>query len=152
MKELVIESPAGYEIDKEKSTFEKIVFKETPKNITERIKTVEDACKELGENDEEVKDYRALQKANVSYKVLDTQGLVVVIKALNEGWTGDWSNSNEYKYLPYWNMKNLSLDGVDSYYASDYSGTPASRLYFKNRELAEYAAKQFINLYKNYLK
>jgi hypothetical protein len=28
MKEFIIECPSGYEIDKEKSTFEKIVFKE----------------------------------------------------------------------------------------------------------------------------
>lgn len=32
-KELKIEVPQGYEIDRQKSTFEKIVFKKIPKNL-----------------------------------------------------------------------------------------------------------------------
>lgn len=40
-KELKIEVPKGYEIDKEKSTFEKIVFKKIPENP----KTWEEYCK-----------------------------------------------------------------------------------------------------------
>ena len=40
-KELKIEVPQGYEIDKEKSTFEKIVFKKIPENP----KTWEEYCK-----------------------------------------------------------------------------------------------------------
>ena len=40
-KEIKIEVPQGYEIDKEKSTFEKIVFKKIPENP----KTWEDYCK-----------------------------------------------------------------------------------------------------------
>lgn len=40
-KELKIEAPQGYEIDKEKSTFEKIVFKK----ISNRPGTWEDYCK-----------------------------------------------------------------------------------------------------------
>ena len=40
-KEVKIEVPQGYEIDKEKSTFEKIIFKK----ISENPKTWEDYCK-----------------------------------------------------------------------------------------------------------
>ena len=40
-KELKIEIPQGYEIDRQKSTFEKIVFKKIPENP----KTWEDYCK-----------------------------------------------------------------------------------------------------------
>ena len=40
-KELKIEVPQGYEIDRQKSTFEKIVFKKIPENP----KTWEDYCK-----------------------------------------------------------------------------------------------------------
>ena len=39
-KELKIEVPQGYEIDRQKSTFEKIIFKK----ITEKPKTWEDYC------------------------------------------------------------------------------------------------------------
>lgn len=41
-KELKIEVPQGYEIDKQKSTFEKIVFKKIPENP----KTWEEYCKQ----------------------------------------------------------------------------------------------------------
>ena len=40
IKELKIEVPQGYEIDKQKSTFEKIVFKKIPENP----KTWEEYC------------------------------------------------------------------------------------------------------------
>ena len=42
-KELKIEVPQGYEIDRQKSTFEKIVFKKIPENP----KTWEEYCKQI---------------------------------------------------------------------------------------------------------
>ena len=44
-KELKIEVPKGYEIDKEKSTFEKIVFKKVEDPFSKLPKTWEDYCK-----------------------------------------------------------------------------------------------------------
>lgn len=44
-KELKIEVPKGYEIDKEKSTFEKIVFKKVEDHFSKLPKTWEDYCK-----------------------------------------------------------------------------------------------------------
>ena len=45
-KELKIEVPQGYEIDKEKSTFEKIIFKKIPENP----KTWEEYCEQTEDN------------------------------------------------------------------------------------------------------
>ena len=44
-KELKIEVPKGYEIDKEKSTFEKIVFKKVEEPFSKLPKTWEEYCK-----------------------------------------------------------------------------------------------------------
>ena len=45
-KELKIEVPKGYEIDKEKSTFEKIVFKKVEDPFSKLPKTWEEYCKQ----------------------------------------------------------------------------------------------------------
>jgi hypothetical protein len=57
MKEVKIEIPNGYEIDQEKSTFEKIVFKPCTK-----VDSVEAACRALGECDKDVKELRKASK------------------------------------------------------------------------------------------
>lgn len=52
-QELTIEAPKGFEIDKEKSTFEKIVFKEVSNNLKkvfEYHKTTKESFDKLYEN------------------------------------------------------------------------------------------------------
>ena len=76
--------------------------------------------------------------------------LIVIARALNEGWTPDWGNSNQYKYYPWFDLSSgcgLSCDDF-GYLRSD--SLVGSRLCFKSRELAEYAGKQFIELYKEF--
>lgn len=110
--------------------------------ITDRVKSYGDACVALGlpvyifSNGESPDE--------VAYMKLKT-----IIKALNEGWVPDWENSQEYKYYPWWQIKGgFELYYVDYYYSTSFV---SSRLCFKNRELAEYAAKQFKDLYKDYM-
>lgn len=65
-------------------------------NITDRVKSFEDACQVLGisTNVPEVKGLpRKHQKAIIAnYK------LIVIAEALNEGWKPNWQDSDEYKY------------------------------------------------------
>lgn len=112
--------------------------------ITDRVKSFEDVLSTLGftkdafEAEVESCDLSPDEKAYMQIKL--------IVQALNEGWTPDWNNGNQAKYWPYFNMQDgFSFNGVDSSYR--YS-TVSSRLCFKSRELAEYAAKQFINIYK----
>jgi hypothetical protein len=118
--------------------------------ITDRVKSFEDACEILGIDSDEVYDsYDSPDE--VAYKQLK-----VIIKALNESWTPDWNNDNQPKYWPWFLMGKTKSnpsgfrldDGVDCSCAGSAVG---SRLCFKSRELAEYAAKQFEDLYKQYL-
>jgi hypothetical protein len=144
MKEVKIEIPDGYEIDQEKSTFEKIVFKPCMK-----VDSVEAACRALGECDKDVKELRKLQKAGCDCVL---QSLVVAIKSFNEGWEPDWNNSNQYKYMAYYNMGGgaPTFDGWAFHHS--YSYVP-SRLCFPTKEKVEefVKIKEFNNLYIKYL-
>ncbi len=147
MKSLKIEIPEGCEIDQTKSTFEKIVFKQVIKDIREKIKTIDDAIKHLGENDEEVVQLRKLESVKgLSDAILNNQIAVVIVKALNDGWVANWDDSNEYKYYPFFYLgKNFRCD----YYGTWYTGSnSSSRFCLKNEELAIYAGNQFTEVYK----
>jgi hypothetical protein len=111
--------------------------------ITDRVKTYGDACEVLGISSEII-GYDELSEDEVAYIKLK-----VVIKALNEGWKPNWDNSNEPKYYPwfYMNKPGFRLYGVDFCYHSSIVG---SRLCFQKQEVAEYAAKQFFDLYKTF--
>lgn len=120
-------------------------------NITDRVKSFEDACQVLGisTNVPEVKGLpRKHQKAIIAnYK------LIVIAEALNEGWKPNWQDSDEYKYYPWFDMSNPA--GVGFSYSDDAaSGTGASvgsRLCLKNRELAIYFGQTFTDLFNDSL-
>lgn len=120
-------------------------------NITDRVKSFEDACQVLGisTNVPEVKGLpRKHQKAIIAnYK------LIVIAEALNEGWKPNWQDSDEYKYYPWFDMSNPAGVGY-SYTHHSASGTYAaigSRLCLKNRELAIYFGQTFTDLFNDSL-
>lgn len=57
-------------------------------DITERIKTFEDAYNELGEEDDLVAEYKSLIKDKIKHSddVIAHLKLKIIVKALNEGW------------------------------------------------------------------
>jgi len=148
MKSIKIDIPEGYVVDENNSSFENIVFKKKPSEITDRVKTVEDACKELGEYDAEVRTLRQLESiTSLSKSVIDSQKLVVVIKALNEGWYPDW-DKDDYKYYPYFTMRGGQVFfGVD-YWHRRRALVPAPSL-LKSDKLVRYITSQFLDLYRS---
>lgn len=145
-KVLKIEIPEGYEIDKEKSTFEKIVFKLKPKKDNYK-----DVCKKLfyrkrsyywddngniisaGCTNYSYEDLNNCTSEKQAKKLLAINQLLNVAKYLNGDWKPDWKNVNEGKYcitLDY-NYNKISthrtcmlLEGI---------------VYFKTKELAKQA-------------
>lgn len=120
-------------------------------NITDRVKSFEDACQVLGisTNVPEVKGLpRKHQKAIIAnYK------LIVIAEALNEGWKPNWQDSDEYKYYPWFDMSNpagVGFSYTDST-ASASSANVGSRLCLKNRELAIYFGQTFTDLFNDSL-
>lgn len=135
--------------DKGKMLLENLYGKEVfiNQSITDRIKTFEDAMEETGRPD--VPDFSSLpfdirKHFEALYK------MEVIVEALNEGWKPDWENNNEYKYYSWFVMSpsSFAFGGSDCGRSNAYAGS-VSRLKFKTRELAEYASKQFLGIWKD---
>lgn len=154
--------------------------------VTERIKTFEDACNELGEDHPMVSVYDALlTRANGVQSLAEWMGkdvvaflkLRIITEALNEGWHPKFTE-DEYRYYPWFYIytkeeyDNFSEEekrrcvGRAHYYANAYGGLVSSnaayassnsntslgvRLAFSNRDLAEYAGKQFIDIWADFV-
>jgi hypothetical protein len=109
--------------------------------VKDRIKNFDDVLKEneISREDFE-KSCNGLEPDEIAYRMAK-----LVCLAFNEGWIPDWTNSNEYKYYPWFTMGSSSGVGF-SYrdYGFWYSGSyVGSRLCFKSRDLAQYAGKLF---------
>ena len=154
--------------------------------ITERVKTLEDAIAVLGEDHTLVRQYH-LYEQQMNGNEDDMRDLTAFLKlriitaALNQGWSPDWTNSDEWKYYPWFCLytedeyNDLDADDkerccrvvgrssdyanasgglvcADAGSASSGSGTHVgSRLAFKTRELALYAGKQFVDLWCDFV-
>jgi len=124
---------------------------EVKKEVTERVKTFVDAQKETGRPDvpefsEVPEDLREYFKAQ--YK------MAVIAEALNEGWKADWEDDDQEKWFPWFRMSSSGVFafGDTTYgYSIAYAGN-GSRLCFKSDELAEYAGKQFIEVWDTILR
>jgi len=136
---------------KGKTLLENLFGKKTfQTNVQDRIKSIDDAIKELGDNDPDVVDYLKLEAAGINSHVLYSQMLVVIVKALNEEWIPDWHNDAWDKWVNWFYLSSsssgrFSFDCSDDRFSDSNCG---SRLCFKSKELAQYAAKQFIDIYE----
>lgn len=120
-------------------------MKKENKKITDLVKTFDDARKLTGRPD--VPDFSNLptdmrKHFEAQYK------MIVIAEALNEEWIPDWDNHNEYKYYPWFKMSPSSFAFRVSICGLADAGS-GSRLKFRTCELAEYAAKQFIDIWKD---
>lgn len=140
--------------------------------ITDRVKTFEDACREvyiepklyMSKYEDEPADVTAYMK------------LRVICKALNEGWKPQFVE-DERRYYPYFHLcseeeiismseeektslayrtdiNTVANGGVSYAYAvydsADFFAAFGSRLALKTEDLAEYAGKQFIDLWADF--
>ena len=135
------------------------------KPITERVKTLEDAIRELGEDNPLVQAYKTAE-FNTSGNADDVKDVIaylklrIIVKALNEGWEPNHLDGDEYRYIPWFRVSRRAVFVGGSaclVYVYTSNGSPyasaniGARLCFKSRELAEYAGNQFIEIYHDYL-
>jgi hypothetical protein len=100
MKTLKIEIPQGYEIDKEKSTFENIVFKLTKKELP-----------------------KSWEELNLPINAFATSEQVLAVDAMrqlsqllavyNDGWMPDWSDCSQ-KYIIRFQDNNIDTNSFMS--------------------------------------
>ena len=119
----------------------------TKKKVTERIKTFEDAQKETGRQD--VPDFSNVPEDLRAYFEAQYK-TIVIAEALNEGWKANWEDSNQKKWFPWFYMSSSGFVFDDTLCACSraYAGS-GSRLCFKSDELATYAGKQFVEIWKD---
>lgn len=137
------------------SIFDYFYKEEDYEEITDRVKTYEDACKVLGVEpiNEQNAKAQGFRSDEIARRKLET-----IAAALNEGWKPDWNNTDQYKYYPYFyiqeNAKGASagLSCANASYAVALADAGiGSRLCFYASRLARYAGNQFTDLYEQIL-
>lgn len=140
-KELYPTAPAGM-----KTKFEAVFGKNRFRKIDYMdIKTFEDACEALDIDPDAVCcDADTLDE--IAYKRLK-----IIIKAINGGWEPDWDNTSQRKWHPWFKLSSgFGFDDSAFVYGLSNSFV-GSRLCFESEEKSDYAAKQFLSLYKELL-
>ena len=151
MKELKIEIPTGYEIDKEKSTFEKIVFKKKdakPRSWEEYCNnfsgelfyfsnrnSIESVVTSDGMS-YTAKDYLPSKELAESFLVM--MQLMSLRQAWIDDWEPDWSDSNKNKWC--------IINDINRFVIRLYGSCPRS-LSFPTEEMAT----DFMNCFKDLL-
>lgn len=152
-----------------------------PKDVRERIKTFDDALKELGDDNQFVKEYyerwQLVGDKDVSKDYVAYLKLRIIAAALNEGWEPTFGK-DEWRYFPWFyiyskeeleemdeeersrvvgraNSSAVAYGGLafaSAYSASSHSYTYyGSRLAFKSEELAVYCGQQFIDIWVDFI-
>lgn len=138
------------------SIFDYFYKEEDYEEITDRVKTYEDACKVLGVEpiNEQNAKAQGFRSDEIARRKLET-----IAAALNEGWKPDWNNTDQYKYYPYFyiqeNAKGKGSAGLSCADTGNAAASAAagvgSRLCFYASRLARYAGNQFTDLYEQIL-
>lgn len=145
MKTIPIEIPAGFEFEGFDTQKNEVKLREQAKH--ERMKTVADVLADNGLTQEEFdKKCAGLEPDEVGYRLAK-----LIAKSLNEGWTPDWNDHNQYKYVPWFYMGGSSGFRYDDCANWGSNSVVGSRLCFKSSKLAEYAGKQFTEVYKQFM-
>lgn len=149
-------------------------------NVMERVKTFQDAINELGNDNQLVQQYNQIYSEfgdMMDTDIIAYLKLRIINAALNEGWEPQFTKG-ERRYYPFFyvltkeeydklstevkprcvgrSSSNANASGglwcSSAGYASSNSGAYGGvRLAFKTRELAEYAAKQFLNIWVDFV-
>ena len=107
-QELKIEVPAGYEIDKEKSTFEKIVFKKVERELPKKWEDLYEVKGWFVDSQSDVVtsgDMRTADSVKNRFPTKEEAEACLALAQLcqlrdkyNDGWKPNWEDYNEAKY------------------------------------------------------
>lgn len=117
--------------------------------ITDRVKCLADLWKVSRKSPATFLPYKKARTAD--QKAINAFAIArLFAKVLNEGWVPNWNDYNERKWRPYFWMDNPGFRFYDSHcaYSAAHSGA-GSGLCFKSQALSDYAAKCFLEVYKD---
>lgn len=140
-KELKIKVPQGCEIDRQKSTFEKIVFKKIPENP----KTWEDYCSLMEGKTIHYPDYnyiivRSFQDAYNMFATKERAKQFIALGKLlqlRDYWVKGY---NEFRYALFWTKVGITI--------TDNSGIVSYSLTFPTKEMADDFKNCFVDLFR----
>jgi hypothetical protein len=133
--------------DKGKALLENLYGEEIFQNqdVRDRIKSFEDARIETGRPD--VPDFSSLPDS-LKKRFQALYKMDVIIEALNEGWEPNWGDTTERKWRPWFYMSPFRFYDSGFGLVRAYAGG-GSRLYLKSKELSDYCADQFLDIWKD---
>ena len=150
-----------------------LVDDKKPQNVMERIKTFEDAVVELsnramnGDKDagKLLDEWKIIIFSANSKDLLAYLKLRIITYALNEGWKPEFEEVSEPRCYPWFYLQTSRVVGRGGSHVNEACGlfysykvnaslyslsSHGSRLAFKSKELAEYAGKQFVEIYEDW--
>ena len=124
-KEMKIQAPEGYEIDKEKSTFEKIVFKKTERKLPKKWEDLENVNGYYADSWGDIRYYYGVNTPdNTNKNIFPTKEEAEACLALaqlcqlrdryNDGWKPNWKDGTN-KHSIY--FTHDEIDGVCGCYS-----------------------------------
>ena len=145
-KEMKIQAPEGYEIDKEKSTFEKIVFKKTENELPkswEELHMIKGWFVENGSRIHEFENCFTISKNRNLFPTKEEAEACLALAQLcqlrdryNDGWKPDWDDGGE-KHCVYFHDNEIN---------SAYTYSSHRVLTFKTQELRDKFLENFKDL------
>jgi hypothetical protein len=131
------------------STAKKSVKKDVAFDCT-NIKSFTDACSKLGLDPANLPNVSSIPE-EFRKPIIAGFKLMIVYKAINNGWKPDWSNYQQWKYYPWFEVLSSGFGFSDSHYHCVYADAGVgSRLCTDTREKALYIANQFKAEYQDY--
>lgn len=147
-KEMKIQVPEGYEIDKEKSTFEKIVFKKVERELPKRwedLKIIDGFfVSNLGYIEKVSDNYTAANHNKNIFPTIEEAEACLALAQLcqlrdkyNDGWKPDWNVTSETKYV---------IEVSKNTIVKNFYGNRHKILSFKTEELRDKFLENFRDL------
>jgi hypothetical protein len=114
------------------------------------IKSFEDACQHLGIDPLQLPDVSNIL-AEFAKPIVAAYKLMIIYKAINNGWTPDWSNYDQRKYFAWLEvLPSGSGFSISLYYCTRTPSNVGSRLCSDTSAKVLYIAEQFKAEYQDY--
>jgi hypothetical protein len=114
------------------------------------FKTFDDLCRACGTTEKEFEE--KWKNIPVDSQTVSFQRMKILSDAINQGWTPDHFNTDQYKWFPYFKVSSSGFGFSTSYYYCGLAATRVgSRLCFETEEKSNYAGRQFTQLFQDFI-
>lgn len=128
-------------------TFGKNYFNQ---KITDKIQDLDDILEYLALDEDELYIFPKNTKDKFERYINACAIIPKIVEVYNEGKELDWNNTNQYKYLPYYEFSRSGGWSFLSYVGWDFVACGPAGLHYKSLELLNDACKKFNDIYIDY--